>query len=432
MKSAVITIGDELLIGQIVNSNQAYIAERLNSVGVSVERMLTVGDDMEAILGVFRECWSSYEIVVVTGGLGPTHDDITKKAVCRFFNTGLVSRQDLRESIQRLLARRGSSWGPTSEEQTLFPVGAEVIPNPVGTAAGIRFDEPGKHFMVLPGVPYEMKEMIEHTVIPLLKSEITDSVIRHLTLRTTGATESMLAGLIGDVNPLLEGARLAFLPSPTGVRLRITLHDTNAETAGRRLRVVEEKIRAKVGQYIYGTGEEELEDVLGRILAERKLTIAVAESCTGGLIANKLTDVSGSSRYVERALVTYSNRSKMELLGVPEALLERVGAVSREVAEAMAAGVRTRSGTDIGLSTTGIAGPTGGTEEKPVGLVWIGYSDGSQTFAKRYLFGEGRTRVKVRASQAALELVRRAVLGLDQEGNKATGTDATSQVVHRV
>jgi nicotinamide-nucleotide amidase len=413
MRSAIVTIGDELLIGQIINTNQAYIADRLTSIGVRVERMLTVGDEMGTVLQAFQECWSSYEIVIVTGGLGPTHDDITKKAVCRFFDTGLISRQDLRESIQKLLAKRGAAWGPASEEQTLFPEKANVIPNPVGTAAGIHFEERGKHFMVLPGVPYEMKEMIDRTIIPLLAGKATDSAIRQLTLRTTGATESMLAGQLGDVSLFLEGARLAFLPSPTGVRLRVTVHDTKPGIADDRLRTVEERIRAKIGRYIYGIGEEELEDILGQILAARKLTIAVAESCTGGLIATRLTDVSGSSRYLDRAVITYSNRSKTESLGVPEELLVRVGAVSEEVAEAMAAGVRERSGTAIGLSTTGIAGPTGGSAEKPVGLVWIGYADESRTFAKRYLFGEGRTRVKARAAQAALELVRRTVLGLD-------------------
>lgn len=413
MKSAVITIGDELLIGQIINTNQAFIAGRLNSIGVSVERMLTVGDALEAILQVFRECWSSYEIVVVTGGLGPTHDDITKKAVCTFFHSGLVSRQDLRESIQRLLSKRGTRWGPTAEEQTMFPEKAEVIPNPVGTAAGIRFSDNGKFFFALPGVPYEMKEMIDQTIIPFLKSKVTGSVIRHLTLRTTGATESMVATQLGDVSVFLEGARLAFLPSPTGVRLRISLQDATAENADRRMRSAEEAIRSKVGTYVYGTGDEELEEVLGRIFVERRLRIAIAESCTGGLIADRITEVSGSSDYLDRAMVTYSNRSKTELLGVPEDLLQRFGAVSEEVAAAMALGARERSGTDIGLSTTGIAGPTGGSAEKPVGLVWIGYSDATGTFARRYLFGEGRTRVKARAAQAAMELVRRRLLGMD-------------------
>ncbi len=413
MKSAIITIGDELLIGQIINTNQAYIAGQLNSAGVSVEKMLTVGDDLDDILAAFRECWSSYQVVIVTGGLGPTHDDITKKAICTFFDMGLVSRPDLRESIQTLLDKRGTRWGPTAEEQTLFPDNAEVIPNPVGTAAGIFVAREGKYFMVLPGVPYEMKEMVDRTIVPFLESTVTGSVIRHLTLRTTGATESMLAGQLGDVNLFLEGARLAFLPSPTGVRLRVSLREVDALTAERRIRRVEETIRSKVGRYIYGTGEEELAEVLGRLLKERHLTIAVAESCTGGLIADRITDVSGSSGYLDRGLIAYSNRSKTELLGVPAELIARTGAVSQEVAEAMAAGVRQRSGTDIGLSTTGIAGPTGGTAEKPVGLVWIGYSDASRTLARRHLFGEGRTRVKERAAQAALELVRRTLLGLD-------------------
>jgi nicotinamide-nucleotide amidase len=413
MTSAIITIGDELLIGQIINTNQAFIAERLNSVGVSVERMLTVGDEMSDILQAFRECWSAYQVVIVTGGLGPTHDDITKKAVCEFFHSELVSRQDLREGLEKLLAKRGTKWGPTAEEQTMFPEKAQVIPNPVGTAAGIQVAEDGKYFMVLPGVPFEMKEMVDQTIIPFLGSKVTGSIIRHLTLRTTGATESMLAGQIGDVNLFLNGAHLAFLPSPTGVRLRISLQDTTAGAADRRMKAVEQTLREKVGKYIYGTGEDELEKILGELLRERKLSIAIAESCTGGLIADKLTDVSGSSDYLDRGMVTYSNRSKTELLGVPEDLITRVGAVSQEVAEAMAAGARQRSATNIGLSTTGVAGPTGGSAEKPVGLVWIGYSDASRTFARRYLFGEGRTRVKERAAVAALELVRRTLLGLD-------------------
>lgn len=410
MKSEIITIGDELLIGQVVNTNQAYIAERLNDIGIAVDRMTTVGDGLDDILSAFDEAWRRHDVVIVTGGLGPTHDDVTKKAVCKFFHTDLVSNNEVRRQIEALLRSRNLPWSVAAEEQTMIPERARLFPNPVGTAVGMLFEEQGKSFFVLPGVPYEMKEMIDQSVIPMLAPKVSGSAIRHLTLRTTGISESLLAAQLGTVEELLDGGKLAFLPSATGVRLRITVHEREAALADRKLREIEQRIRAKVQKYIYGTGEEELEEVLGRLLAERKLTIAVAESCTGGLIADRITNVSGSSNYFERGVVTYSNRSKIELLGVPEELIKTHGAVSREVAEAMAVGVRRLAGTDIGISTTGIAGPTGGTPEKPVGLVWIGYSDAEGTLALKFNFGNHRLRTKERASQAALELVRRKVL----------------------
>lgn len=411
MNAIIITIGDELLIGQIINTNQAAIARKLNAAGFAAARMLTVGDEMGAILGAFREGWSVYDVVIATGGLGPTHDDITKKAVCTFFDTTLESRPELRLHIAELIGKRGVPWRASYEEQALFPVKATVVPNPLGTAAGIHVQEAGKHFFVLPGVPYEMQEMMDATIAPFLASLVTGSVIRHRTLRTSGASESMLAAEIGDVQGFLNGATLAFLPSPTGVRLRISVHDTKPEEADRRVAEIEATIRSKVSRFIYGVDEEEIQAVLGALLRERNLTMAVAESCTGGLIASRITDIGGSSDYFERGVVTYSNRSKEELLGVSSALLERDGAVSESVAIAMAEGIRRASAVDIGLSTTGIAGPTGGSAQKPLGLVWIGYADASGSFARRFLFGDQRLRVKERASQAALEIVWRRLLG---------------------
>jgi nicotinamide-nucleotide amidase len=265
----------------------------------------------------------------------------------------------------------------------------------------------------LPGVPYEMKEMIDGSVIPFLAPLASDRFIRHRTLLTTGIPESFLAAQLGDLERILLGASLAFLPSPSGVRLRITVHGKSAAGADAAVRGVEERIRAKVARYIFGTDEEDLETVLGRMLAERKLTIAVAESCTGGLIAHRLTNVSGSSAYFERGVVTYSDASKTALLSVPAGVIGVHGAVSREVAESMASGIRAGAGTDIGVSTTGIAGPTGGTPSKPVGTVWIGVADAGGTLAMKFNFGEGRERVKERASQAAMELVRRRLLKLE-------------------
>jgi nicotinamide-nucleotide amidase len=413
VSAEIITIGDELLIGQVINTNQAYIAEQLNLIGVRVAAMTTVGDTMGEILAAFAEAWRRREVVVVTGGLGPTHDDITKKALCRFFDTELVTNDGLRGHIEALLQRRNIAWNPAADEQTRVPKSATLLPNPVGTAPGMLFRDSIKLFFVVPGVPYEMKEIVDGSIVPLLKSTTTGSAIRHRTLRTTGITESMLSHRLGNLEEILEGTSLAFLPSPTGVRLRLTAHDQDDLRATQRVTAAEEKIRKKVGSYIYGTESEELEDVLGRLLSERGLTIAVAESCTGGHVADRLTNVSGSSAYFGQAVITYSNASKTALLNIPPELIERLGAVSREVAEAMAAGIRQSAGSDIGLSTTGIAGPTGGTAEKPVGLVWIGYADASVTLAKRFQLGDGRLRFKERASQAALELVRRQILRLD-------------------
>jgi len=414
MKAEIITIGDELLIGQVINTNQAYIADKLNAIGIDVARMTTVGDDNRAILDSFGEAWETHQVVIVTGGLGPTHDDITKKAVCSFFDSDLVKSEEVRAQIESLLRTRNMTWTASHEEQTLVPRKAGIIPNPVGTAAGLMFERDGRFFIVLPGVPYEMKEMIDRSVIPFLGGKVQGSVISHLTLRTTGIPESMLAKQLGAIDQLLDGASLAFLPSPTGVRMRITVHGRDTLSVAAKVREVEQRIRSRVQKYIYGIDEEELEEVLGRLLRERGLTIAVAESCTGGLIADKITNVSGSSDYFERGVVTYSNRSKVELLGVSEELIKTHGAVSREVAEAMAGGIRRVARTDIGLSTTGIAGPTGGTTDKPVGLVWIGYSDADTTLALKFNFGDNRLRTKERAAQAALELVRRRVLGIQQ------------------
>jgi nicotinamide-nucleotide amidase len=413
MQAEIITIGDELLIGQVVNTNQAYIAQQLNSIGIPVERMLTVGDSHEAITAAFQGAWHPSSIGIVTGGLGPTHDDVTKKAACQFFSCKLVPDERIRARVADLYARRNLPWSAAAEEQTLVPETADILPNPVGTAPCIYFHRTDRHLFILPGVPYEMREILDQSVIPLLRRMVSGSVIRHLTLRTTGITESMLAARLGDVSSLVGSATLAFLPSPAGVRLRISARESTQEAAEDTLRKAERNIRERADRFIYGTGEEELEEVVGRILAGKGLHIAVAESCTGGLIANRITNVSGSSTYFDRGLITYSNRSKKELLGVPEQLLQEHGAVSRAVAEAMAAGIRTLSGADIGLSTTGIAGPTGGTVEKPVGLVWIGYADAGGILALKFQFGDGRMRFKERASQAALELVRRKLLTIE-------------------
>ena len=416
MLAEIVSIGDELLIGQVINSNAAYISSQLNSVGIFVDKMTTVGDSEAAILGAFERALKAYDVVTVTGGLGPTHDDITREAVCKFFKTGLIVNAEALENIKHRFAQRNIALIKRNEEQALVPSGCTVIQNHHGTAPGYFFERDGKYFIVMPGVPSEMKGMMDDFVVPYFSRKISGTSILHRTLKTTGIAESLLAEQIGDIHALFAerpGISLAYLPSTMGVRLRITARTSSRADAESLVREVESKLRSKAERYIYGTDTEELEDVLGKILTERKLSISVAESCTGGLIADRLTNVPGSSNYFERGIVTYSNESKIAELGVPRSSIEQYGAVSREVAESMALGIRTKSNTDIGLSTTGIAGPTGGTAEKPVGLIWIGYSDHRQTIAIRFNFASDRRSFKERGSQAAMDLARRKLLKIE-------------------
>ncbi len=412
MRALIITIGDELLIGQVLNSNAAFIARALNGIGIEIHRTLTIGDNLDEITASIEEGMTRYALTVITGGLGPTHDDVTKKALCRYFKAELVESAEARENVVRYLKLRNSPWTDAAEEQSRIPAGAMIIPNHRGTASGLVFERDGRHCVAMPGVPHEMEAMTADWLVPYFTPRAGGRVIIHRTLKTTGIAESILAQKVGEPGQFLEGATLAFLPSPSGVRLRISASGSDRTSVAGLIGRIETHIRSKAGRYIYGTDDEELEEVIGRLLTERKLRIAVAESCTGGLIADKITNVPGSSAYFQCGVVAYSNRSKSGLLGVEEGLILARGAVSEEVAEAMAAGIRRAGDADIGLSTTGIAGPAGGTVEKPEGLVWIGYADSGGASAMRYLFGRGRRFVKERASQAALELVRRKILGL--------------------
>jgi len=414
MKSVIITVGDELLIGQVVNTNAAFIAEKLTPAGADIIRIVTVPDDEPDIYNSLNECFKLADLIILTGGLGPTHDDVTRKAVCKYFNTEPVPSEEARQYVLRFLQQRNYPWTESADDQIMIPRGAKIIPNKHGTAPGELFETDGKCLIVLPGVPYEMESMIEDFVLPYVKTKAHGRVILQRTLRTTGIAEAMLARRLGDILELLGGEKLAFLPSPTGVRLRITVSGNERTVCEEKLQRIEERIRSRAENFIYGTEKEELEEVLGRLLRERNLKIAVAESCTGGLIANKLTNVPGSSLYFESAVVAYSNRSKTEILKVPEELIRSRGAVSSEVASRMALSVREISAADIGISTTGIAGPSGGSPpEKPVGLVWIGYSDVKGTSAVKFQFGDGRTRIKERASQAAMNIVRKKILGIE-------------------
>jgi competence/damage-inducible protein CinA-like protein len=414
MKSAaILTIGDEILIGQVTNTNAAFLGQKLSEIGIEVVRTLVVGDDEAEIMRAFIDLTAEFDLVIVTGGLGPTHDDITKKVVADFFKVRLVLDISVLNNVRDRLAKRNIPMRRVNEEQALVPDGCTVLMNHWGTAPGMYFENGGKVFAVMPGVPHEMQNLMTEYVMPRLREKATGQVIKHRVLKTTGIAESSLFELLGDMDSLLGGrAKLAFLPSQVGVRLRISVKAPTQTEADAIVANVESKIRSKAEKYIYAEGEVDIEETVGKLLKDKGLTIAVAESCTGGYISHRITNISGSSAYYDRGVVSYSNEAKVELLRVAPELIEKFGAVSEEVARAMAEGVRAISTTDIGVSVTGIAGPTGGTAEKPVGLVFIGLSDATGTIVTKHVFPDERTRFKDRASQAALELVRRRILGL--------------------
>lgn len=414
MRTHIITIGDEILIGQTLNTNAAYIGDQLANIQIEVTKTSVVGDDFDEIMTEFKTCWAKNDLLIVTGGLGPTHDDITRNCIVKFFKTQLVKNDQVLEDIKNLFSKRGRELRKINEAQALVPKIAEVIRNELGTAPGMWIEKDNKVFIAMPGVPYEMHAMMENFVIPKLKEKYADTqnFLKRVTLETTGIPESFLFEKLGDISELLDGAKLAFLPSQIGVRLRITVVEKSEEAVNNKLTQIEQRIRSKVGRYIFGRDGEKLEEVVGRILRERGLKIAVAESCTGGFISHLLTNVSGSSNYFERGVVSYSNASKVELLKVDEDVITEYGAVSMEVAKKMAEGIKAISGTDLGLSVTGIMGPTGATEGKPVGLVYIGICDNEVCLSKKYNFGDNRIMNKQRTAQAALEIVRRQLLGI--------------------
>ena len=402
------------LIGQVTNTNAAFIGQKLSEVGVEVTRMVVVGDVYEEIMDVFKEYHGTVDALLVTGGLGPTHDDITKKVVADFFKVKLVMDAAVLENVRDRLSRRNIPLRRVNEEQALVPEGCKVLMNHWGTAPGMLFENDGKIFVVMPGVPHEMQNLMTDYVIPMLREKAVGQVIKHRVLKTSGIAESSLYELIGNVEEILgDKARLAFLPNQYGVRLRITVKASTTEDADSVIAEVEGKIRSKAEKYIYSEGDVELEEIVGKLLKERNLSISVAESCTGGYISHRITNISGSSVYFDRGVISYSNQAKTSLLDVPEELINKYGAVSDEVVRAMAEGIRNISGTDIGLSVTGIAGPTGMTPDKPLGLVFIGLVDRAGTIVKKYMFPDERLRFKERTSQAALELVRRRILGFE-------------------
>jgi competence/damage-inducible protein CinA-like protein len=417
MKAEIITIGDEILSGQTLNTNAALIGELLTQNYIDVTGSVVVGDKEKHILEAFRNAVNNNDIIIVTGGLGPTHDDLTLECIVKFFNTELIKSEEVLNDIKNIFEKRNREITLSNEEQAMVPKIADIIRNHFGTAPGNWIEREGKIFISMPGVPFEMKEMMNGYVIPRLTEEKLEQTSNRITksLLTTGIPESFIFERLGDMNELLQDSAMAFLPSQFGVRLRITADGESADEVQNKISHIEQQIRAKVGQYIYGTDNDTLEAVVGKILSERDLKISVAESCTGGLISSRITDIAGSSSYFERGIITYSNGAKVEHLKIDENMIDQYGAVSMEVARLMAEGVKAVSGTDIGLAVTGIMGPGGASFNKPVGLVYIGFCDSKICTAREFRFGDDRIMNKDRASQAALDMLRRSILGIAYE-----------------
>lgn len=413
--SKIISIGDEILIGQIVNTNASFISEKLYSIGIPVNKIVSIGDTEDALLKELDDSINNYDVTVITGGLGPTHDDITKPILLKYFNDELITDEKVLEHVKNIFKNRNIKFPESSYGQAEVPKNSKVIWNPMGTAPGIWIEKEGKVIIALPGVPFEMKAMITESILQMLSDKFKDKidyVLKSRTILTTGIGESSLAELIGNIKEIIGDDKLAFLPSLFGVRLRIDVKSDSPEKVEERLNIIEKSLRYKVEKYIFGVDEDLLEQKVGEVLTYNKLTLSVAESCTGGLLSSKITDISGSSNYFKGGICTYSNESKIALLNVNKSTISKYGAVSEDTALEMATNVRNKFFSDIGLSTTGIAGPLGGTEEKPVGLVWIGYSDSNRTFARKYLFGNNRERTKIRSVYQALTILKKELSNL--------------------
>ena len=411
----VLAIGTEVLLGDLVDTNTAWLSARLAALGVSVYRHVTVGDNKQRIVAALLEASSRADLVITTGGLGPTSDDLTNECLGLAAGRQMVEYPEARRHVDEMFARFGREPTPSNYKQALFPEGSRLIPNPLGTAMGALLELDGALVATFPGVPIEMKRMFEETLEPFIKPRTEGSIVSR-TLWFTGIGESALAEKVQD---LLDASdpTVAPLAGQGKVRLRVTARAASLEEAEKRIEPVAEEILNRLKKYYFGEDDETLEGAVGRLLTEKGATLALAESCTGGLLAKRLTDGAGSSAYFVEGVVTYSNEAKERLLGVPHELLVEHGAVSEPVACAMAEGVREDADTDYGLSITGVAGPDGGTKEKPVGLVFVGLSDVSGTVAEKLdlsAWRRSREAIRERSANRAFDLLRRRILEKDK------------------
>jgi len=413
LRVELITIGNELTSGEVVDTNAAFMAEALSEAGLEVPFITTIGDEALNIEDSLRRAGERAEVVIVSGGLGPTQDDITTSSAAKALELQLVLNRQVLENLKKRFAERGMEMPVSNEKQAFFPQQAEIIPNPMGTACGFIVRRRGRIFIFLPGVPRELKVLMGEKVIPFLEKERKEKIaVRSCTLKVFGFTESAIADLLKDVKPGDFSASLAYLPRFPENHVKIIVRGRAAEEAEEKLRRLASLIREKLQGRVIAVDRETLEEIVGQLLRAGGATLAVAESCTGGLVAHRLTRIPGSSDYFERSVVVYSNAAKVQMLGVPKELIDRNGAVSAEVAEKMAEGVRRVSNATLGLGITGIAGPAGGSVEKPVGTVFIALASPKGTVSRRYQFMGDRDQIKTISAYTAIDWVRRYFLNL--------------------
>ncbi len=403
----IIAIGDELLYGQTLDTNSHWISGELDKVGIKVVRRTTVGDIDSEILTAFAEAEKRADIILITGGLGPTNDDLTKPCLAKYFNCKIVMFEDALRDVTTFFASRGRELTELNRQQAALPECCKAVRNELGTAPGMWFDRSDKVFVSMPGVPHEMKKMMTDTIIPQLLQKYQTPTIRHQIIKTVGIGESFLAEKIASwENALPPHIKLAYLPSLGEVKLRLTAIGQSAEAMDAELKECVEKLKPLASQYIYGYNETPLEAVIGQLLRDRKLTLSIAESCTGGYLSHLITSIPGSSEYFLGTMIPYAYEIKMRQLGVKPETLEKHGAVSEPTIIEMANIVRAKFNTDIGVATSGIAGPGGATPEKPVGTVWIAYSDKHQTVTRKLQLSTDRM-INIRMSSVAvLNLIR--------------------------
>jgi nicotinamide-nucleotide amidase len=403
----ILTIGDEILYGQIVDTNAQWMAVELSNAGITVVRKTTVGDIEDEILTAFLEAEARADIVLITGGLGPTSDDLTKPCLAKYFDCEVQLHEEALAEVAEFFTRRGRALTDINRQQAYLPACCEKITNRMGTAPGMWFSRHDKVFVSMPGVPHEMKCMMSEIIIPKLKATFKTPSIQHTLIRTVGIGESFLAEKISAWEKSLPPhIRLAYLPGYGEVKLRLTAIGDDVEALSAEVASFVEKIKPLAGEYIFGIGVDPLETVLGKMLRDRKLTLAIAESCTGGFLSHLVTSVPGSSDYLLGSIVSYSNSVKVNNLGVSRGTLEQHGAVSEQTVKEMANLVRLKFNAHIGVATSGVAGPGGGTSEKPVGTVWIAFANAQTTVTRKLQLSNDR-QVNIRlASIAALNLIR--------------------------
>lgn len=414
MNATIVTIGDELLIGQVVDTNAAWLGKKLTEAGIKVREMISISDAPEHITSTLDKIIGVSDVVIMTGGLGPTKDDLTKETLVKYFDGNLVMDEVVLRKIEEFFKARGRKVIDSNRRQALVPDNCIILPNENGTAQGMWFTRDNTHVISIPGVPYEMKPLAEDHIIPRLLDTFSMPALMHKTVMTQGVPESYLAELIRKWEEALpECMNLAYLPRPGIVRLRLSVSGQCTKEGEKMLNEQVSKLLEIIPEHVFGFDDVDIQEVIGSLLRERGLTLATAESCTGGQIAEMITSVAGSSDYYLGSVIAYNNDIKIQELDVSKEKLMEHGAVSQEVVEEMALGILKRFKADFSLATSGIAGPGGGTQEKPVGTVWIAVASNDQLISRKFLFGGNRQRNIEQSSIMAISMLRKMILGLN-------------------